>query len=468
MKWEFNPTLRLGLKFILITALILCTWPVQTISAQSPSDDGEPSQENQLIYKLFSGDTYTAPLPPPCEACIEGHTDYFKPDIEPPGEHKYLMGGPDWVEVSAPLMWPFSPTVKIRSHWPVGEPTECSGMLVDARYILTAAQCVYTHSPERCPAGDDACWVEDLEVIPAYADGNEPLGKSGFSTIMTWTAWTEAQNFEFDLAAIQLRYPIGGYNGWMGVGFDLNNSLFTEFEVTSMSYPQNPPFYGEIMYLWEGSFTDAATSDEILYFDGSGDPGQSGAAYNRNNGITYGVFSHNDPVLGAAVTRITYQKYDALRTFIEEGMPKGEADLSVFNVRATPSWMFPGETLHSLDFYVYNHADTDLEWDACHFDIYLSTDNLITPEDTWLGTVTYTGSIPGSSGFRLSVAPESLPSLPETIHGPGPLGGVYYLGVISTLSDANETNNRSDYYQPKPIWINDSDNSTYFFPIWLR
>ena len=468
MKWEFNPTLRLGLKFILISALILCAYPAQTISAQSNTNDDEPPQENRLIYKHFAGDIDFGSLSAHCEDCNEGYIPHFKPDIEQPGEHRYLTDGPDWVEVSAPLMWPFSPTVKIRSHWPVGEPTECSGMLVDARYILTAAQCVYTHSSERCLAGDDACWVEDLEGIPTYADGNEPLGKSGFSTIMTWTAWTEAQNFDFDLAAVQLRYPIGGYTGWMGVGFATDNDLFTEFEITSMSYPLDPPFYGEIMYLWEGSFTDATTSDEILYFDGSGDPGQSGAAYNRNNGITYGVFSHNDPILGAAVTRITYQKFDALRTFIEEGTPKGEPDLSIFNVQATPSWMFPGETLHSLDFYVYNHANTDLGWATYTFDIYLSTDNLITPEDALLGNVTYTGSIPGSSGFRLSVAPESLPSLPETIHGPGPLGGVYYLGVISTLSDADETNNRSDYYQPKPIWINDSDNSTYFFPIWLR
>ena len=468
MKWEFNPTLRLGLKFILISALILCAYPAQTISAQSNTNDDEPPQENRLIYKHFAGDIDFGSLSAHCEDCNEGYIPHFKPDIEQPGEHRYLTDGPDWVEVSAPLMWPFSATVKVRSHWPVGEPTDCSGMLVDARYILTAAQCVYTHSSERCLAGDDACWVEDLEGIPTYADGNEPLGKSGFSTIMTWTAWTEAQNFDFDLAAVQLRYPIGGYTGWMGVGFATDNDLFTEFEITSMSYPLDPPFYGEIMYLWEGSFTDATTSDEILYFDGSGDPGQSGAAYNRNNGITYGVFSHNDPILGAAVTRITYQKFDALRTFIEEGTPKGEPDLSIFNVQATPSWMFPGETLHSLDFYVYNHANTDLGWATYTFDIYLSTDNLITPEDALLGNVTYTGSIPGSSGFRLSVAPESLPSLPETIHGPGPLGGVYYLGVISTLSDANETNNRSDYYQPKPIWINDSDNSTYFFPIWLR
>jgi len=106
-------------------------------------------------------------------------------------------------------MWPYTPTVKIFSYWPSGAVTACSGMLVDALTLVSAGQCVFTHQSNLCPVGEDSCWVDDIEAVPAYDDGTVPFGESGYRTILTWTAWTEAGNSDYDLAAVQLRYPIG-------------------------------------------------------------------------------------------------------------------------------------------------------------------------------------------------------------------------------------------------------------------
>ncbi|MBG0788773.1 MAG: hypothetical protein H0S79_27095, partial [Anaerolineaceae bacterium] len=97
-------------------------------------------------------------------------------------------------------------------------------------------------------------------------------------------------------------------------------------------------------------------------------------------------------------------------------------------------------------------------------EIYLSTDNLITTADTYLGTVTYEGAFEANRGVR--VTPDQALTLPNELHGSETCGGTFYIGTIVDLSDANPDDNSANYFQPVPIWVFDSDNSNYLFPIW--
>jgi V8-like Glu-specific endopeptidase len=368
-------------------------------------------------------------------------------------------------EVTTTGMWPYTPTVKLFSHWPSGEVTTCSGMLVQALTLVTAGQCVYTHQADLCPAGEDSCWVDDLETVPAYADGEDPFGKSGYETILTWTAWTEAENSAYDLAAVQLRYPIGASLGWLGVGFAADDSFFLNNDFSSTSYPLAAPFNGETMAEWTGHFSGVQA--DLLNLNTTGDSGQVGAGFYGDDGIVYGILSNPDAGGETAITRITYEKFAAIREFIELGLPKAELDLAVFDVHAGPLWNFPGQFLNHLDFYAQNHSETDLPFDTYTFNVYLSPNAMISEiEDTFLGSVTFTGEIPANSGMRLSFTTEAGLALPSVIHGDQPNGGTFYIGVVSNLDeDANDLNNRTDYYQPEPVWVNDSDNYNISFPI---
>ena len=188
---------------------------------------------------------YTGALPEACtENCDQDFTPYYKPDVNPTPYTRSELE-----QVTTTGMWPYTPTVKIYAHWPSGETTTCSGMLVQALTLVTAGQCVYTHQADLCPAGEESCWVDDLEAIPAYSNGEEPFSKSGYQSILTWTAWTEAENSAYDLAAVQLRYPIGAPLGWLGIGFNTDDSFFTNQSFNSTSYPLSAPFNGVKLWL---------------------------------------------------------------------------------------------------------------------------------------------------------------------------------------------------------------------------
>ena len=194
--------------------------------------------------------------------------------------------------------------------------------------------------------------------------------------------------------------------------------------------------------------------------------GQIGAAiYTKDSDyIIYGVLSRNSEQ-GIIYTRLTYEKYDAIRTFIDEGLPKKVFDLSLFNVNAVPARARPGQTLSNLNFYIYNHASQSAEIDDEMVTVYLSADPVITEDDQILMSYPLALAYGAGQGERIIVP---LPiELPDEIHGPGPLGGIYYLGVAlpSGFKDANQENNQSNGVQAQPIWIYDSDNLHFNFPV---
>jgi V8-like Glu-specific endopeptidase len=463
----------------LIGLVLLATLlPLRQVSAEEHSGVFSNESGNQLVYKTFGDPELTyADLPAPCEGsdeCDADSTDFYKPFGPMVEGASTSAGRSGMAEVQTTDMWPYTPTVKLISYWPSGEATTCSGMMVDAKVVLTAGSCIYSHDPALCADGDSSCWVSDVSAMPAYADGEAPYGQSGYETIMTWTDWTDGQNLAFDLAAIRLRYPIGVTTGWLGIGFNNDDAAFTENSLDNTSYPQDAPYDGERMYDWGGIVTDAATGQpDVFYIDGTCDTGRTGASLNGDDGVAYGVFSHNDATSRMGITRITYSKFDSLRTFIQEGQPKADdGDLIPFDVRAEPDIIFPDQKLSDFSFYLQNYSETAIAFDSYQVNIYLSTDPLINgAEDLLLHTFTYESEFAANEGLRVTLPEGQEIWIPEEIHGSEPLGDTFYLGVTITGSAGNPENadnNRSEYQQPDPIWVYDSDNNTSFFPLWRR
>ncbi|MBG0787383.1 MAG: trypsin-like serine protease, partial [Anaerolineaceae bacterium] len=360
---------------LLITLLL----PTQPVNAQQPVPSSTLESEGMLVFKNFEDPTpVTHPHPAPCSGadCDFGATAYYKPFTP------FITSTSNPSPVDNPSLWPYAATVKIISHWPSGETSTCSGTLVDAKYVLTAAHCIYTFIPENCYPGDSACWVDDLEALPAYQDGEAPAGRSGYETILTWTDWTDNQLAEYDLAAIKLRYPLGAQVGWLGAGFYADNAFFTNNTFAIAGYPESAPYNGADMAFWSGQVSVVTASDDLLEFNGNFDPGWEGATLNAENGVAYGVVSSVSGGTDVTLTRITYAKFDAIRTFIQDGQPKEDGgNLTSFTVQAKPEWNFPGQALTGMDFILWNYSNSALPHATYLVEIYLSTDNLITTAD---------------------------------------------------------------------------------------
>jgi hypothetical protein len=237
--------------------------------------------------------------------------------------------------------------------------------------------------------------------------------------------------------------------------FYLNNP----FALTG--YPTAAPNYGEIMNFWSGTPTGA--SSDQLYLADNLDSGWDGASLNGEDGRAYGVVS----TTGADTTlvRLTYDKYEAIRTFIEVGQPKEDGgNLTSFMVQVGSERNFPGQNLRDLEFILWNYSNSTLPTGSYPIDIYLSTDELITTDDIYLGTTTFESALDANQGIRF--CPEQNFFLPDEIQGTETLGGIFYVGAIIDVADANPDDNCTDYFQPSPIWVFNSDNANYLFPIW--
>lgn len=210
--------------------------------------------------------------------------------------------------------WPASPTVKIESTWPSGQKNECSGILVDQTTVLTVAHCIFTHKESLCD-NQESCWVVDLQIT-IYQDSAKP--PSGFTELLTWTAWTKNHDYDYDLAGIKLDQTLGDAVGWLGFGYNNDNQFFSNKTFLYTSFPTedggapntSSPF----------NFTGIEVHD--LYSNDPGRYGQAGAGAHSNDyfHVVYSVLSHHHEVEGetkTAHTRITKDKFSALRSWME-------------------------------------------------------------------------------------------------------------------------------------------------------
>ena len=333
--------------------------------------------------------------------------------------------------------YPLSTAVRLYISWPSGG-GQCSGILIDAKHVLTAGHCVYDI--------DNDEWATSMEVSPAYDDGpNEFFGTSDIGAKISWSGWVENDNFEHDLAVVELTRPVGSLAGWCGFGYNNSNAYFTGNTFHNYSYPGESPYDGETMYYRNGNYD--APQQFILYHNNYSWGGQSGSGAPDGDQIAYSALSHttfND--LQTGHTRITSTKFTDIQNFIAENTPD-ETDFVAMKAEASHEVIAPGEWLDFMNFFLYNNSAEAFTGNI-NVDYYLSTDDyigaggdiLLTSLTTWVDDLEGKGAEWIFNYFLTQIPTDVAP-------------GNYYIGMHVTNSDFYSLNNYTDYQDAFPITI---------------
>jgi glutamyl endopeptidase len=229
----------------------------------------------------------------------------FIPDdievIEEPAGTKNFTG---LEPVNNTTVYPASGNVKLFMRFPNSNSTFiASGILLSKNVVLTAAHCIFDNS---LGGYASAVWA-----VPGYYYGNEPFGRAYASNFSVWTAWTNNNNYDWDIGLVLFNKCIGEYTGNFGAG-TYNDDFFRTNNFHNYSYPASGPYNGEKMYYRHGSFDQV--TEHILYFNSQSYGGQSGSGFYykdpNEHRCTYAVLSHGNSANQTGCTRITSPKFD--------------------------------------------------------------------------------------------------------------------------------------------------------------
>ena len=258
--------------------------------------------------------------------------------------------------------------------------------MIHPKFFITAAHNVFDHT-------NGAGFADSMVAIPSYKNGEAPYGMSNAVQYFTFSGWTQNENFDLDLALMELDRPLGPIVDWFGYGWNSVNSFYSGRTFFNPGFPAEAPYDGEDLYMRTGTFDTILT--ERFEFSPSSVGGHDGSSANYENNGGYFVHANQSyNVEGQAVSghvRMTQTKFDAFQAQIANTVPFSP-DLFLLDVDVSPESVDVGNQVSSLDYIIYNSSTST--WNGRIFvDFYLSDNDLITTGDTYLQTRTWNGSL---------------------------------------------------------------------------
>ncbi|MGD8780193.1 MAG: T9SS type A sorting domain-containing protein [Ignavibacteria bacterium] len=165
---------------------------------------------------------------------------------------------------------------------------KCSGTLVSKNYVLTDCHCIGEYDSLGTFIFEDSIYI-----YPAFDNGNEnPLW--GSTKALEYVTFSKNMNgyYRNDIALIKLEDSLGLRNGWIGIGFNEDETFFGDNVFHKLSYPGTVDiadstriYNGDTLYYNYGKLD--LIDDEWLGYGINGIGGQSGSSLFYTNNEEY-------------------------------------------------------------------------------------------------------------------------------------------------------------------------------------
>lgn len=363
---------------------------------------------------------------------------------------EWVFGTDDRVHVGRDnmTMYPWTTIGRTWTIWPDGTDTVGTAAVIGHRTLLTVGHLVYSSA--------HGGWASQIYFSPGqdglklydwFWDTDRKrsefqfFGEGRATSFVTYNGWINNGDWNYDMAYVTLDRDIGDYTGWMGWGYNNNDSYFQNRLMNTAGYPVDidPDHYD--MWYTNGTIQTVNANNFQTLTDV--EHGQSGSPFWNFDGssrVMYAAASsgfkdgNGNPSYNQ-FTRITQSRFTDMQNQVaNDGTATDLPDLVDYDTWFNTDFSFFNVGGGTISVTAYPRNNGTAAAGSFKVSFYASTNTTISPSDVLLGETTISSLAP----FNWTEATWSgnLPNLPQ---------GKYYVGWIidsaNTQGEFNEGDN---------------------------